>query len=53
MTNFDQQVQEIIIEEIRKNYPEDKILAEEAGRNTAAFDRSQDNFGFWILLMVR
>ena len=51
MTNFDQQVQEIIIEEIRKNYPEDKILAEEAGRNTAAFDRSQDNF--WILLMVR
>ena len=47
VTNFDQRVQEIIIEEIMKNYPEDKILAEEAGRNTAAFDRSQENF--WVL----
>lgn len=47
VTNFDQQVQEIIIEEISKNYPEDKILAEEAGRNTATFDRNQENF--WVL----
>ena len=47
VTNFDHQVQEIIIEEISRSYPEDKILAEEAGRNTADFDRSQANF--WVL----
>ncbi|MBL3716378.1 inositol monophosphatase family protein [Lactococcus garvieae] len=47
VTNFDKKVQEIIIENILKTYPEDKILAEESGKNLVSFDQSQENF--WIL----
>lgn len=47
VTNFDQKVQEIIVNEISQTYPDDKILAEESGRNTTKFERSKDSF--WVL----
>ena len=50
VTNFDQHVQEIIIEEISKNYPEDKILADEIQQLLTVVKKI---FGFWIRLMVR
>lgn len=46
VTNFDQQVQEKIVAQIRSNFPEDHIIAEENGFDSVKFDKVHN---FWIL----
>ena len=47
VTNFDKQVQNLLLEHIQSEFPRDKILAEESGQSQNDFDREKENF--WLI----